>query len=84
MDQVVLPVHRLADLRALATGTLIHLQGDEVVDQIRNSTDEYDRKVVTALAEASQSKDCKAKDMAVWKEHDGLVTRNGLVVVPRS
>jgi hypothetical protein len=52
-DQVVLPVHRFADLRALSTGVLIHSQGDMIVDEIRRSEDEYDKKVVTALEEAA-------------------------------
>src|ERR1700683_1283281 len=83
-DQVVLPVHRFADLRALSTGTLIHSQGDAIVDEIRHSTVEYDKKVVTALEEAARSPNCKARDMAIWEKDDGLVTRNGLVVVPRN
>ena len=84
IDQIVLPVHRFADLRALATGTLIHSQGDEIVNQIRGSVDEYDRKVITALEEASRSACNKVRDMAIWEKSDGLVLRNGLVVVPRN
>jgi len=82
-NQVVLPVHQFANLRALTTGTLIHLQGDEIVHQIRKATDEYDRKV-TALEEASRSAYKKAREMAIWEKNDGLVLRNGLVVVPRN
>jgi hypothetical protein len=48
-DQVILPVHQFADLCALSTGVLIHSQGDMIVDEIRHSEDEYDKKVVTAL-----------------------------------
>jgi len=51
-DQIVLLVHQFADLYALSTGTLIHLQGDIIVEQICHSMDEYNRKVVTALNEA--------------------------------
>jgi hypothetical protein len=83
-DQVVLPVHWFADLRALTTGTLIHSQGDEIIRQIRKATDEYDRKVVTALEEALRSAYNKAGDMAIWEKNNGLVLRNGLVVVLRN
>ena len=82
-DQVILPTHRFADLRALSTGVLIHSEGDAVVNEIQRSQCEYDRKVITALEEAARSTNKRARDMATWEREDGLVTRNGLVVVPR-
>ena len=82
-DQVVLPVHQFADLRALSTGVLIHSEGDAVVNEIQGLQCEYDRKVITALEEAARSLNKRARDMATWEREDGLVTRNGLVVVPR-
>jgi hypothetical protein len=83
-DQILLPVHRLADLCALKTGTLIHSEGDEIVRQISNSTEEYDKKVEVAVDEASRSPNHKVKDMAVWEKNEGLILRNGLVVVLRN
>ena len=74
----------MADLRALATGTLIHSGGDKVIQEIRDSTDEYDKKVKVALDEAWRSPNHKASDMAVWEKSEGLVLRNGIVVVPRN
>jgi hypothetical protein len=37
-----------------------------------------------ALEEASGSPNHKAGDMAFWEREEGLVMRNGLVVVPRN
>jgi hypothetical protein len=82
-DQILLPAHKFTNLRAL-NGTLIHSQGDDFVRQIRESHDEYDKKTIVALEEAANSKIDKARDMAIWKKEDGIITRNGLVVVPRN
>jgi hypothetical protein len=82
-DQVILPTHRFADLRALSTGVLIHSEGDAVVNKIQRSQCEYDQKVITALEEVARSTNKRARDMATWGREDGLVTQNGLVVVPR-
>jgi hypothetical protein len=68
----------------LSTGTLIHLQGDILVDEIHGLKDEYDNKMVKALEEAEQSLDNNTKNMAIWGENDGLVMRHGLVVMLRN
>jgi DNA-binding HxlR family transcriptional regulator len=91
IDQILLQPHRFADLRELSTtmainlvtGTLLHTKGDAIVNKIRDSTSEYDLKVIIALKEANQSLSNIASDMANWAKEDGIVTRNGLVVVPR-
>lgn len=82
IDQIVLPEHRFADLRALS-GIVLHLQGDEFIKRIQKSTNEYDRKTKKALEEAVRSRVDKAQDMAIWKREGGLIMRNGLIVVPR-
>jgi hypothetical protein len=81
-NQILLPTHRFANLRALS-GILIHSTGDAIVKEIRKSTKEYDLKVTKALEEAKRSPGNKAGDMAMWEKEDGIITRNGLIVVPR-
>jgi hypothetical protein len=82
-DQTLLPPHRFTNLRALS-GMTLHSLGDQFVAEIRNSTNDYNQKVITALQEVSNSREDKAKDMAIWKQQDRIITRNGLVVVPRN
>ena len=83
-NQILLPIHKFADLWALSR-TIIHSLGDEFVKQIWESHDEYNKKTIVALQEATNSKIDKAHDMVIWKKgEDRIILWNGLLVVPRN
>jgi hypothetical protein len=63
-NQILLLTHQIADLRAL-TGVMIHSQGDVIVQRIRETVKDYDKKVIKALEEATRLATNKAADMAM-------------------
>ena len=55
--------------------------GDVFVKEVRETKEEYSWKVQQRLKESHNGR--KALDGAVWEKTDGLVARDGLIVIPK-
>ena len=63
-------------------GTILRTQGDVFVEEIKNGVSDYGWKTVQMLKESMKGTK-KASDGATWHKEDGIVTRDGAVVVPK-
>ena len=61
----------------IVLGTL----GDVFIKEVKELQEEYVWKVQQRLKESHDGR--KASDGAVWEKSDGLVARDGLIVVPK-
>ena len=63
------------------TGVVLGTLGDIFVKEVRETKEEYGWKVQQRLEESHDGR--KASDGAVWEKTDGLVARDGLIVIPK-
>ena len=63
------------------TGIVLGTLGDVFVKEVSESKEEYGWKVQQRLKESHNGR--KASDGAVWEKTDGLVARDGLIVIPK-
>ena len=64
------------------TGVVLGTLGDVFVKEVKESKEEYGWKVQQRLKESHDGR--KASDGAVWEKTDGLVARDGLIVIPKN
>ena len=63
------------------TGIVLGTLGDVFVKEVKELKEEYGWKVQQRLKESLGGR--KASDGAVWEKTDGLVARDGLIVIPK-
>ena len=63
------------------TGVVLGTLGDVFVKEVKESKEEYGWKVQQRLKESHDGR--KASDGAIWEKTDGLVARDGLIVIPK-
>ena len=78
----ILPQYENHEVQSQVTaGIILGTQGDVFIKEIRESTEEYGWKVHQRLMESHDGR--KAFDGAIWEKTDGLVAKDGLIVVPK-
>ena len=65
----------------VTTGIVLGTLGDIFVKEVRETKEEYGWKVQQRLEESHDGR--KASDGAVWEKTDGLVARDGLIVISK-
>ena len=78
----ILPQYENHEVQSRVTaGIVLGTQGDVFVKEIRGSMEEYGWKVQQRLKKSHDGR--KAFDGAIWEKTDGLVARDGLIVIPK-
>ena len=63
-------------------GTILETQGDIFVEEIKNGVLDYGWKAVQMLKESMKGMK-KASNGAMWLKEEGIITRDGSIVVPK-
>ena len=63
-------------------GTILETQGDVFIEEIKNGVLDYGWKAIQMLKESMKGTK-KASNRAMWLKEEGIITRDGSIVVPK-